>query len=98
MQDATDMRKDLESCKTLIASQAKTIDELSSELEKTRKLLSHFVNGPRSEKRILTGPNQNWLPFENSEEFQAARAEAEAQAEVLVDAYKRSGKRRRSRG
>ena len=45
------------------------------------------MNGHRSEKRILTGPDQNWLPFDNSEEFQAARAEAEAQAEVIVQTY-----------
>lgn len=58
-------------------------------MEKLRKLLSHFVNGHRSEKRIVAAPGQAWLPFESSEEFQAARAEAEAQAEVLIDAYKR---------
>ena len=56
-------------------------------MEKLRKLLSHFVNGQRSEKRILTGPDQNWLPFESSEEFQAARAEAEAQAEAIIQKY-----------
>ena len=56
-------------------------------MEKIRKLLSHFVNGHRSEKRILTGPDQQWLPFENSEEFQAARAEAEAQAAAVVQTY-----------
>lgn len=72
-----------------IGSQETKISELISEMEKLRKLLSHFVNGHRSEKRIVSGPDQNWLPFENSEEFQAARAEAEAQAEVLVDAYTR---------
>jgi hypothetical protein len=103
MQDAIDIPADREGCKALILAQAATIreqelliakhaaaiDELTSEMEKLRKLLSHFVNGHRSEKRIPTGPDQAWLPFENSDEFQAARAEAEAQAEVLIDAYQR---------
>ena len=65
----------------------KKIEELSLEMEKLRKLLSHFINGHRSEKRILTGPNQDWLPFETHEEFQAARAEAEAQAEAVIQTY-----------
>ena len=56
-------------------------------MEKMRKLLSHFVNGHRSEKRILPAENQALLPFESSEEFQAARAEAEAQAEAIVQTY-----------
>ena len=60
-----------------IAAQGRTIEELGVEVEKLRKLLSHFVNGHRSERRILTGPDQDWLPFDNHEEFQAARAEAE---------------------
>lgn len=71
----------------LLAAQSKQLEELGLELEKLRKLLSHFVNGHRSEKRIITGPDQHWLPFENSEEFQAARAEAEAQAEAIVQTY-----------
>jgi len=70
-----------------IASQERKIEELGVELEKIRKLLSHFVNGHRSEKRVLTGPDQQWLPFENSAEFQAARAEAEAQAAAVVQTY-----------
>jgi hypothetical protein len=67
-----------------IAAQGRTIEELGLEMEKLRKLLSRFVNGQRSEKRILSGPDQNWLPFDDSEEFQAARAEAVAQAEAIV--------------
>ena len=69
-----------------IAAQGRTIEELGLEMEKLRKLLSHFVNGHRSERRIFSGPDQDWLPFDNSEEFQAARAEAEAQAEAIVQA------------
>jgi hypothetical protein len=70
-----------------IASQAEKIEELTTEMEKLRKLLSHFVNGHRSEKRILPAAEQAWLPFDSSEEFQAARAEAEAQAEAIVQTY-----------
>ncbi len=70
-----------------IASQAQKLEELAVEMEKLRKLLGHFVNGHRSEKRILPAAKQGWLPFESSEEFQAARAEAEAQAEAIVQTY-----------
>ena len=70
-----------------ITSQSEKIEELSTEMEKLRKLLSYFVNGHRSEKRILPAADQAWLPFDNNEEFQAARAEAEAQAEAIVQTY-----------
>jgi transposase len=70
-----------------IAQQGRTIEELGLEIEKLRKLLSHFVNGHRSEKRILTGPDQSLLPFDDSQEFQAARAEAEARAEAIVQTF-----------
>jgi len=103
MQDAINIPTDWEGCKVFIHTQASTISEQAAtiatlqstvseqavEMEKLRKLLSHFVNGHRSEKRILTGSDQQWLPFESSEEFQAARAEAEAQAEILVQAHTR---------
>jgi len=70
-----------------ITSQTEKIEELATEMEKLRKLLSQFVNGHRSEKRIFPAADQAWLPFESSEEFQAARAEAEAQAEAIVQTY-----------
>ena len=70
-----------------IASQAGKLEELTTEMEKMRKLLSHLVNGHRSEKRILPAENQAILPFENSEEFLAARAEAEAEAATIVQTY-----------
>jgi septal ring factor EnvC (AmiA/AmiB activator) len=70
-----------------VASHAAKIEELTVEMDKLRKLLSHFVNGHRSEKRVLPAANQAWLPFDSSEEFQAARAEAEAQAEAIVQTY-----------
>ena len=70
-----------------ITSQTQKIEELTTEMEKLRKLLSQFVNGHRSEKRIFPAADQALLPFENSEEFEAARAEAEAQAEAIVLTY-----------
>jgi transposase len=86
--------RDIESCHALLQTQAATIaaqtrkvEELTAEMEKLRKLLSRFINGHRSEKRILPAENQSLLPFESSEEFQAARAEAEAQAEAIVQTY-----------
>ncbi|MGB8854572.1 MAG: IS66 family transposase [Pirellulales bacterium] len=72
---------------TTITAHAQQLAELTSELEKLRKLLSHFLNGHRSEKRILPAENQACLPFESSAEFQAARAEAEAEAETIVQTY-----------
>lgn len=85
---------DVEACHALlqaqaatIASQSQKIEEQSTEMEKLRKLLSHMVHGHRSEKRVLANPEQAWLPFDTSEEFQAARAEAEAQAEAIVQTY-----------
>ena len=72
--DVAACRASIQTQAATIASQDKKIEELSLEMEKLRKLLSHFINGQRSEKRIITGPNQDWLPFETQEEFQAARA------------------------
>jgi transposase len=101
MIELSDIPNDLAACQTLlrahaatvsqqaatIAAQSQKIEELAVEMEKLRKLLSYFVNGHRSEKRILPAPNQTLLPFDNDEEFQAARAEAEAQAEAIVQTY-----------
>ncbi len=94
MLEPSEIPNDVEALKTLVQAQAATIasqsqklEELAAEMEKLRKLLSHFVNGHRSEKRILPAAQQGWLPFESSEEFQATRAEAEAQAEAIVQTY-----------
>jgi transposase len=70
-----------------IEEQGEKLDELLTEMEKLRKLLSQLVNGPRSEKRIFSGPEQAWLPFENEEELKAAQAEAEAEAEKVIQEY-----------
>ena len=94
MIEPPDIPSDLQGCRAFIQTQAdtiatlaRTIEEQSLEMEKLRKLLDQFINGQRSEKRIITAPNQNWLPFESSAEFQAARAEAEAQAEAVIQKY-----------
>jgi transposase len=94
MLEPQDIPNDVQECRAFIQTQAatiatlaRTVEEQGLEMEKLRKLLDQFVNGQRSEKRILTGPNQNWLPFESSEEFQSARAEAEAQAEATIQKY-----------
>jgi transposase len=87
MIETQDIPDDLQACQALIRAQAATNKELSNEIEKLRKLLSYFINGHRSEKRILPAPNQDLLPFENSKEFEAARAEAEAQAEAVIQKY-----------
>lgn len=87
MIEPQDIPDDLAACHALIREQAATNEELTSEIEKLRKLLSYFVNGHRSEKRILPTPNQELLPFENSQEFEAARAEAEAQAKAVIQKY-----------
>jgi transposase len=70
-----------------IATQNQKLEELTTEMEKLRKLLTRLLKGNHSEKRILPVENQSLLPFESSEEFQAARAEAEAQAEAIVQTY-----------
>ncbi len=87
MSDTTNIPQDLPSCQTLCRQQAAQILEQNAELEKFRKLLSQLVNGSRSEKRVLSGPDQRWLPFESDAEFQAARAEAVAEAQAVVETY-----------
>lgn len=87
MQDAADIPQDLESCQTLCRQQAAQLTEMSHELEKFRRLLSQLVNGHRSEKRVLSGPEQGLLPFESDAEFREAREEAVAEAQALIETY-----------
>jgi transposase len=87
MINPSEIPNDLKACQALLRTQAGKIAELTVEMEKLQKLLSHFIHGHRSEKRVLSGAEQMWLPFDSSEEFQAARAEAEAQAEAIVQTY-----------
>ena len=69
---------DLAACHALIAQERARMQELSSEMEKLRKLLSRLVNGSRSEKRVNVG--QACFLYESEEEFQAAKTEAETKA------------------
>lgn len=71
---------DLAACHALIEEQA-------AEMEKLRKLLSRLVNGNQSERRILSSPSQQLLPFESEEEYQAAKQEAESEAKQIVEKY-----------
>jgi hypothetical protein len=82
MSEPREIPNDLKTCQALlraqaaslsqqaatIASQAQQFEELRVEMEKLRKLLSHFLNGHRSEKRILPAAEQAWLPFDSPEE------------------------------
>ena len=54
-------------------------------MEKLRKLLSQFVNGHRSEKRIPPTAEQGWLPFESGEIGGSGRGGG--QAEAIVQTY-----------
>ncbi len=83
-----DLPNDLASCHQMIES-------LTAEMEQLRKLLHHFVNGSRSEKRILDSPGQGLLPFETEEEFEAAEAEAKQIIQNYeVQRHERKKKRR----
>ncbi len=84
---SNDLPNDLAACHAVITAQAAELQTLSSEMEKLRKLLHQLVNGSRSEKRILESPGQGLLPFETQEEFEAAKAEAEAEARQIIQKY-----------
>jgi transposase len=94
-QEAThELPHDLAACHKLIRAQAAEMEKqaaeletLTSEMEKLRKLLHYFVNGSRSEKRILDSPGQGLLPFESEEEYEAAQEEAAAEAAQIIEKY-----------
>ena len=94
MHDAIDLPQDVQSCHELIRAQAEQLAghmtktaQLQDELEKMRRVLHELMHGRRSEKRVPSSPDQQWLPFENDAEFLAARAEAEAEAEVVIQTF-----------
>jgi transposase len=89
-----ELPSDLASCWAVIAAQREMIEALTAEQDKLRALIQHMLNGHRSERRVLTDPNQGWLPFEDNAEFQAARAEAEAEAQAIVEKYADQQKRK----
>jgi len=75
-----------------IATQVNTITSLQSrvdflqvEHDKLAKLLAAQIAGHRKETHI-SSELQGWLPFESQEEFDQARAVAEAEAQAIVDA------------
>lgn len=76
------------------------IAELILEQDKLQRLLARLANGNRSEKRILSGAEQAYLPFENQAELEAAQAEAQAEAAALLERDKERPKPspRKSRG
>ena len=82
-----------------IASQFQTItslesrvDFLQAEHDKLAKLLAAQIAGPRKETHISSAL-QGWLPFESQEEFEQAKAVAEAQA--IVDACEQAPPKRK---
>ena len=101
MHEANDLPQDIQSCHELIRAQAEQIAEqshlheehahktaqLQDELEKMRRVLHELMHGRRSEKRVPSSPDQQWLPFEDDAEYLAARAEAEAEAEVVIQTF-----------
>ncbi len=101
MSDSIKIPSDLKGCQELIAElvarnaelvahialQDKKTDELSTELEKLRKLLIQLQKGNQSERRVFPDATQTRLPFESEEELNAARAGAEAEAEAIIQEY-----------
>jgi hypothetical protein len=89
-----ELPSDLASCwaiidaqRATIAMQAGQLETLTAEQDKLRELIQRLLNGHRSERRVLADPNQGWLPFENNAEFQEARAQAQAEAQAIVERY-----------
>jgi hypothetical protein len=67
----------LRSCQAALRKLMAEHAALQEELNELRKFVRYLTKGHASEKQISPSPNQTWLPFENDEEFQAARVEAE---------------------
>ena len=89
----------IESQFSAIADQVQTItslqsrvDFLQAEHDKLAKLLAAQIAGPRKETHISSAL-QGWLPFESQEEFEQAKAVAEAQA--IVDACEQGPPKRK---
>ncbi len=89
-----ELPQDLAACHELILAQANAMalltaamEKQATEMEKFRKLLSYFVNGSKSEKRIPDCQGQGRLPFESEEEYQSAQEEAEAEAAQIIEKY-----------
>ena len=69
---------------TSIAALQSRVDFLQAELEKISRLFAAHLRGPRKETHI-SGSEQTWLPFDSQEELDQARAQAEADAQKVID-------------
>ncbi len=69
---------------TSIAALQSRNDFLQAELEKISRLFAAYLRGPRKETHI-SGSEQTWLPFDSQEELDQARAQAEADAQKVID-------------
>lgn len=94
MSESISYPNDLKGCHQLLgeqsqrlASQARQIEELQTEMEKLRRLLSELVNGNRSEKHLISDVRQTLLPLESEEELLAAIEEAAAEAEEVIQEF-----------
>ncbi len=77
-----------------VSALERQLAELMLEQAKLQKLLAHLLKGNRSERRILSGSEQAYLPFENQAELEAAQAEAQAEAAALLERDKERPKPR----
>ena len=68
---------------SIIALQSR-VDFLQAELEKISRLFAAHLRGPRKETHI-SGSEQTWLPFDSQEELDLARAQAEGDAQKVID-------------
>ena len=95
--NASEPPSDLASCQALIRAAGARRSRSSRQASRSRNSASNWKSSASCSATSSTAiaarsgssaaADQSWLPFENSEEFQAARAEAEAQAEAIVQTY-----------
>jgi|GEM_PF-2134992 len=95
---------DLNACHSLLrhqlevnATQARQLEELMAEQEKLRKPIVRLAQGNVSEKRLPSDNDQGRLPFEDKAEWQAAKAEAEAEVVEAKIKDKRDTKKTKRR-
>ena len=74
----------VETQNTSIVALQSRVDFLQAELEKISRLFATYLRGPRKETHI-SGSEQTWLPFDSQEELDQARAQAEADAQKVID-------------
>jgi transposase len=81
----------------LIEQRDRVIQEQGETIAELRRMIRHLMHGRRSERRVLSQDRQALLPFEDNEEFQAAREEAQAEAEKIVETYTVTRKARQAK-